>query len=150
MYLVLESILFVLTEGCSWRAIDRPQARWNSVYQYFRRWCHRGTLEKVLTRFGPELAPGWHFVDSTHVKVHADGSNPAGGQASQAMGRTRGGLNTKIHAVVNARSQAIVIALSSGERSRHFLGRRAHGVPAKRFYRYRRQKAMIAPPSDRQ
>jgi transposase len=49
MYVVLESILFVLTEGCSWRAIDRPQARWNSVYQYFRRWCHRGTLQKVLT-----------------------------------------------------------------------------------------------------
>jgi len=24
MFLVLESILFVLTEGCSWRAIDRP------------------------------------------------------------------------------------------------------------------------------
>ena len=46
MYLVLESILFVLTEGCSWRAIDRPQARWNSVYQYFRRWCQRGTLKE--------------------------------------------------------------------------------------------------------
>jgi putative transposase of IS4/5 family DUF4096 len=112
MYVVLESILFVLTEGCSWRAIDRPQARWNSVYQYFRRWCQRGTLQKVLAQYGPELAPGCFFVDSTHVKVHADGSNPAGGQAPQAMGRTKGGLNTKIHAVVNARSQAIVIALS--------------------------------------
>ena len=117
MYLVLESILFLLTEGCSWRAIDRPQARWNSVYQYFRRWCQRGTLQKVLTQFGPELAPGWHFVDSTHVKVHADGANPAGGQASQAMGRTKGGLNTKIHAVVNARSQAVVIALSAGNQA---------------------------------
>src|SRR6266478_5304025 len=117
VYLVLESILFVLTEGCSWRAIDRPQARWNSVYQYFRRWCQRGTLQKVLTQFGPVLAPGWHFVDSTHVKVHADGSNPAGGQASQAMGRTKGGLNAKIHAVVNARSQPIVIALSSGNQA---------------------------------
>jgi transposase len=114
MYVVLESILFVLTEGCSWRAIDRPQARWNSVYRYFRRWCHRGTLQKVLAQYGPELAPGWYFVDSTHVKVHADGANPAGGQAAQAMGRTKGGLNTKIHAVVNARSQAMVIALSSG------------------------------------
>jgi transposase len=114
MYVVLESILFVLTEGCSWRAIDRPQARWNSVYQYFRRWCHRGTLQNVLTLYGPELAPGWFFVDSTHVKVHADGCNPVGGQARQAMGRTKGGLNTKIHAVVNAHSRAIVIALSSG------------------------------------
>jgi transposase len=117
MYIVLESILFVLTEGCSWRAIDRPQARWNSVYQYFRRWCQRGVLKKVLTQFGPELAPGWHFVDSTHVKVHADGSNPAGGQALQAMGRTKGGLNTKIHALVNVRSQALVIALSGGNQA---------------------------------
>ena len=86
-------------------------------YQYFRRWCQRGTLQKVLTQFGPGLAPGWHFVDSTHVKVHADGSNPAGGQASQAMGRTKGGLNTKIHAVVNTRSQAVVIALSGGNQA---------------------------------
>jgi len=117
MHIVLESILFVLTEGCSWRAIDRPQARWNSVYQYFRRWCQRGVLTKVLTQFGPQLAPGWHFVDSTHVKVHADGSNPAGGQALQAMGRTKGGLNTKIHALLNARSQALVIALSGGNQA---------------------------------
>jgi Transposase DDE domain len=51
------------------------------------------------------------------VKVHADGSNPAGGQASQAMGRTKGGLNTKIHALVDARSQPIVIALSSGNQA---------------------------------
>ena len=87
------------------------------MYQYFRRWCQRGTLQRVLTQFGPELAPGWHFVDSTHVKVHADGSNPAGGQASQAMGRTKGGLNTKIHAVINARSQAVVIALSGGNQA---------------------------------
>ena len=68
----------------------------------------------MLTQFGPELAPGWYFVDSTHVKVHADGSNPAGGQALQAMGRTKGGLNTKIHALVNARSQALVVGLSGG------------------------------------
>jgi transposase len=100
MYLVLESILCVLTEGCSWRAIDRPEARWNSVYQYFRRWCQRGTLQKVLSQFGPELAPGWHFVDSTHVRVHADGSNPAGGQASQAMGRTAGTVLSLHNAVV--------------------------------------------------
>jgi IS5 family transposase len=30
------------------------------------------------------------------------------------MGRTKGGLNTKIHALVNVRSQALVIALSAG------------------------------------
>jgi hypothetical protein len=42
-----------------------------------------------LCPIGPALAPGWQFVDSTHAKIHADGSNPAGGQASQAMRRTK-------------------------------------------------------------
>ena len=138
MYIVLESILFVLTEGCSWRAIDRPQARWNSVYQYFRRWCQRGVLKNVLTQFGPELAAGWHFVDSTHVKVHADGSNPAGGQALQAMGRTKGGLNTKIHALVQRDLASCRYCLVRWEPSRHLFGRRAHRVPARRFNPHRR------------
>ena len=85
------------------------------MYLYFRRWCQRGVLKKVLTQLGPELASAWHFVDRTQVKVHADGSNLAGGQALQAMGRDKGGLNSKkIHALVNARSRAVVIALSAG------------------------------------
>src|SRR5208337_1867921 len=106
MYVVLESILFVLTEGCSWRAVDRPQARWNSVYQYFRRWCQRGTLQKVLAQYGPELVPGWFFVDSTHVKVHADGSNPAGGQPPQATPRPTGALHTTLHPAPHTHSPA--------------------------------------------
>ena len=55
-----------------------------------RFYYYSSTLQDVLTQFGAELVPGWHFLDSTHVKVHADGSNPAGGQAAQAMGRTKG------------------------------------------------------------
>jgi hypothetical protein len=119
------------------------------VYQYFRRWCHHGTLQKVLTQYGPELASGWHFVDSTHVKVHAEGSNPAGGQAPQAMGRTKGGLNTKIHAVVNARSQAIIIALSSGNEADISLAQElTECLPEDSTLIG--DKAYIAPPSDRQ
>ena len=93
----------------------------------------------MLTQFGPELAPGWHFVDSTQVKVHADGSNPGGGQALQGMGRTKEGLNTKIHALVNARLQALVIALSAGNDADISLAERAHGVPARRLFPHRRQ-----------
>jgi transposase len=69
--LVLEGILYVLSEGCSWRAIDRKELSWNTVYKYFRKWCRRNAFERLLNEFGPELEPGWHFVDSTHVKVHA-------------------------------------------------------------------------------
>lgn len=36
------------------------------------------------------------MVDATHIKVHRDVANPAGGQKKQAMSRTKGGLNTKL------------------------------------------------------
>jgi transposase len=110
----LEGILFVLTEGCSWRAINRPEASWNSVYQYYRRWCKAGLWQKLLTQLGPEVAGTLRFLDSTHVKVHCDGANPAGGQEAQAMGRTKGGLNTKIHALVDNDACAVAVVLSAG------------------------------------
>ena len=112
---MLEAILFVLSEGCSWRAIDQEELSWNTVYQYFRYWCQREWFVAILQQVGAEVAAGWHFLDSTHVKVHADGANPPGGQALQAIGRTKGGLNTKIHLIVNSRSQAITVCLSAGQ-----------------------------------
>ena len=111
---VLYGILLVLSEGCSWRAIDRKEANWNSVYRYFRRWCREGVWAAVLEGSVPERKRQCLFLDSTHVKVHKSGSNPAGGQQFQALGRTKGGLNTKIHAAVDERGVPIALLLSAG------------------------------------
>jgi len=58
---------------------------------------------------------GRRFLDSTHVKVHRSGCNPAGGQEQQAMGRTKGGLNTKLHAVVDGRGRPVALLLGAGQ-----------------------------------
>jgi transposase len=112
--IVVKRILFVLTEGCTWRAIDGWGAAWNSIYQYYRRWSKTALWEKVLAELGREVAGEFRFIDATHVKVHCDGANPAGGQENQAMGRTKGGLNTKIHAVVDSKGRAAAVLLSAG------------------------------------
>jgi len=39
-------------------------------------------------------------LDCSHIKLHQHGANPPGGQAAQAIGRTKDGLNTKLAAVV--------------------------------------------------
>jgi transposase len=112
---VIHRILFVLSEGCSWRAIDSEDARWNSIYQYWNRWCREGVWQEILSRWMPELAGNLRFIDSTHVKVHQDGSNPAGGQQGQDMGKTKGGLNTKIHAGVDKKGNPEVLILGPGQ-----------------------------------
>jgi len=110
----LEGILFVLVEGCCWRAIDRDEASWNSIYQYYRRWCKTGLWAELLTQLGHDAAGTLRVLDATHVKVHCDGANPAGGQSAQAMGRTKGGLNTKIHALVDNMGRPVAVVLTAG------------------------------------
>ena len=110
----MRRILTILSQGCQWRAIDRSEASWNSVYQYYRRWVRQGVFTELFSQIERPLEGSRFFLDSTHVKVHRCASNPAGGQAAQAMGTTRGGLNSKIRAVVDGAGQPVCLLLSAG------------------------------------
>jgi transposase len=111
---VLRGLLIVLAQGCKWRAIDRPEAAWNSVYQYYRRWVGQGVFAQLFCQIEVPLKGSRRFLDSTCAKVHRCAANPCGGQASQAMGRTKGGLNTKVHAIVDEAARPIRLFLSAG------------------------------------
>jgi transposase len=52
------------------------------------------------------------LLDCTLCMVHQHGLNPAGGQAAQAIGRTKGRLNPKIAAVVDPRGRPLALALA--------------------------------------
>lgn len=110
----MRGILIVISQGCKWRAIDGPEAAWNSIYQYYRRWTRQGVFAQLFSGIELPLAGSRRFLDSTHVKVHRCASNPPGGQASQAMGRTKGGMNTKIHAVVDEAAQPMRLFVTAG------------------------------------
>jgi len=111
---VLRGILIVLSQGCKWRAIDRPEAAWNSVYQYYRNWARKSVWTKLFAGLGLPLKGKRRFLDSTHVKVHRCASNPPGGQAGQAMGHTKGGMNTKIHAVTDEAGLPVHLFVTPG------------------------------------
>jgi transposase len=54
-------------------------------------------------------------LDATHIKVHCDASNSEGGQAKKAVGRTNGGLNTKLTALVEIHGRAVQLTLAPGQ-----------------------------------
>jgi transposase len=112
---VLTAILFVLHEGCTWRGIDQPEARWNSVYQYYRRWCRDGIWQEVWEQVAPATKePAAVYGDSSFIKVHRSGLNAAGGRDLQAVGLTKGGWNTKLHAVVDGKGRPLALHLTAG------------------------------------
>lgn len=55
-------------------------------------------------------------IDCSHIKLHQDGTNPAGGQSLQAIGRTKGGINTKLAAIVDGRGRAVALGVTAGQR----------------------------------
>ena len=56
------------------------------------------------------------IVDGTIVRVHQHGTGAKGGTRSQAIGRSRGGLTTKIVALVDALGNLVRFVLLPGQR----------------------------------
>ena len=65
----------------------------------------------------------WLILDSTAVRAHpvAAGAKKkwdgTGGQGEQALGRSRGGFGTKIHASVNALGHPVELKLTAAQRA---------------------------------
>ena len=84
-----------------WRSLPACYGRWNTVYVQMRRWAERGVLAAVFERLRDRglvaSDTGIAMLDSTSVKVHADGTGSLKKNGPQSIGRSRGGLTTKVH-----------------------------------------------------
>ena len=111
---VICGMIYVLHEGIRWRALPAVFGCFSSVYTRFSRWEKRGLL-KVL--FEATAAAGnsgnERSLDASHIKVHQDANTKA--PENEAMGMTRGGRNTKLHAVVDSAGHAVRLSLTAGQ-----------------------------------
>ena len=64
------------------------------------------------------------MLDSTSVKVHADGTGSLKKNGPQSIGRSRGGLTTKVHLLALDDRRAWSFSLSAGHRHDAPEGRR--------------------------
>lgn len=115
--LMLSAILYVLRTGVAWRDLPQGFGPWSSVYSRWRRWTASGLWDRMLSAVALRARGTTRFVDSTHIKLHQDGANPAGGPDAQAIGRTKGGLNSKVTAMVDSYGRAVALSLHPGPRN---------------------------------
>jgi Transposase DDE domain len=59
------------------------------------------------------------IMDATHLKAHRSASSLRGkkGGSERFIGRTKGGLNSKLHAVTDAKGRPIAMFLSASQTS---------------------------------
>ena len=65
-------------------------------------------------------APDTLMIDTTHLKAHRTAAKPSQkGGVPRRIGRTKGGLNSKLHAVVDGEGKPLMLMLSEGQMSDH-------------------------------
>jgi transposase len=114
---MVEAMCWVLRTGCPWRDLPAGCGPWSSVYTRWRRWVARGLWARVLRTFARKARGTLRFVDCSHIKLHQDAANPAGGQSAQAIGKTRGGLNSKLAAAVDLHGRVVAMLVDCGQRN---------------------------------
>ena len=113
---VLRAILYRLREGCSWRALG-IFGHWRTIYGHWRRWIDLGIWEEILKKVSVRSMGTLWSIDSTNCKVHKHGHGGPKRIDNQDIGRSRGGPNTKIHALVDSRARIVDLFLSPGNRN---------------------------------
>ena len=112
--LFVEAVLWIVRVGAPWRDLPQDFGNWNSVFQRFRRWVRSGVFDQLFEALAADADFEYVIVDGTIVRVHQHGSGARGG--TQAIGRSRGGLTTKIVALVDALGNLVRFVLLPGQR----------------------------------
>ena len=111
----IEAILWRLRTGSPWRDMPTELGSWSTNFNFFNRWSKRGTWKRLFEILRGETDDEWNFLDSTAVKLHADGHGARGrDKPSQAIGKSRGGWTTKLHARCDAHGNLIEIIATGG------------------------------------
>lgn len=112
---MVEAMFYVLRTAVGWRDLPPGYGPWKSVYTRWRRWCALGLWPEILELLTRRAKGRVRFIDGSHIKLHQFGCNPAGGQQAQAIGRTKGGLNTKLCALVDGEGRLMAAAIAPGQ-----------------------------------
>lgn len=101
--LFVEAVLYRYRAGVPWCALPERFGDFRVIHTRFSRWSKRGIWERVFKTLAEDADNEYAMIDATIVRAHQHSSGAAGSSAEEeAIGRSVGGLSTKIHAVVDA------------------------------------------------
>lgn len=113
----LEGVWYVLRTGCQWRLLPPYYGHWRKIHKRYKVWSDRGIWSDLMSSVS-EIDEQAVMIDATIVRAHACAAGyRKDGNEAQALGRSKGGFTTKIHALVDGLGNPIKFILTGGHRN---------------------------------
>jgi transposase len=114
--LFIDAVLYRYRTGIPWRDLPEVFGTFKNVQRRFSRWAKKGLWHHLLSLLTQDADEEYVMIDSTLVRSHQHSSGAVGRNPSaQAIGHSRGGLTTKIHARTDALGNPTRFVLTSGQ-----------------------------------
>jgi transposase len=120
---VLNGIFWVLRSGAPWRDVPDDFGPYTTCYNRFVRWRRAGVWSRIMDALAAAHDASVQMIDTSIVRVHQHGAC-INRNRKQSMGRSRGGLTSKIHALVDTNGLPVRLALTAGEAHDNRLARK--------------------------
>nr|WP_277061519.1 IS5 family transposase [Rivihabitans pingtungensis] len=113
--LFVDAVLYRYRAGIPWRDLPARFGDFRVVHTRHSRWSRTGVWQRVFEALAQDADNEYSMIDSTIVRAHQHSAGAKGGIDKQALGRSRGGLSTKIHATVDALGNPTGFLLTPGQ-----------------------------------
>ena len=109
---VLNGIFWVLRSGAPWADLPERYGPRTTVYNRFNRWRKAGVWDRLMDAIVAVHDGEVQMIDTPIVRVHQQGATAKRGKINVSF---RGGLTTKIHALVDKKGRPIKLKLTAGQ-----------------------------------
>jgi transposase len=84
-----------------WRDLPERFGDWKAVHTRFTRWAKDGACERLFKHLVEDADNEYAMIDSTIVCAHQHSAGAKKAGEDEAIGRSKGGLSTKISTTVD-------------------------------------------------
>ena len=112
---VISGIMHMLRSGARWRDCPPDYGPYTTIYNRFNRWSQQGVWTGIFYALtGSTGMVGTMTIDSTYIKAHRSAAGAKRGAFHHAIGRSRGGRTTKIHALTDDLGRPLAFFITPG------------------------------------